>query len=82
MAFLLVGRIAGLTDPEIYQAWKSRKRDEVIELALRTSRDARPHSFLWQSDNGSCRSMICGHLGVISALSAMYPFHGSGTFSS
>ncbi len=39
MAFLLVGRIAGLTDPEIYQAWKAGKRDEVIQRALPTSRD-------------------------------------------
>ncbi len=39
IAFLLVGRIAGLTDPEIYQEWKAGKRDEVIERALRTSRD-------------------------------------------
>jgi hypothetical protein len=37
MTFLLVGRIAGLTDPEIYQAWKAGKRDEVIERAVKAS---------------------------------------------
>jgi hypothetical protein len=33
MAFILVGRIAGLNDPEIYQVWKAGKRDAVIERA-------------------------------------------------
>ncbi len=36
MAFLLVGRIAGLPDPAIYQAWKSGEREKVIERALKT----------------------------------------------
>jgi hypothetical protein len=36
MAFLLVGRIAGLTDPEIAKAWDAGEREKVIERALRT----------------------------------------------
>ena len=37
MAFLLVGRIAGLTDEEITKAWKGSERDKVFENALGTA---------------------------------------------
>jgi hypothetical protein len=40
MAFLLVGRIAGLTDEEITKAWKGGEQDKVIEQALRTQTTA------------------------------------------
>jgi hypothetical protein len=36
MAFLLVGRIAGLDDKEIYKAWGAGEREQVIARALRT----------------------------------------------
>jgi hypothetical protein len=36
MAFGLVGRIAGLSDTEIEEAWTAGKREEVIARALRT----------------------------------------------
>jgi hypothetical protein len=42
MAFLLVGRIAGLDDKEISKAWDAGEREKVIERALRTGTTAQP----------------------------------------
>jgi hypothetical protein len=42
MAFLLVGRIAGLSDEEITKASKGGERDKVIEQALRTGSREHP----------------------------------------
>ena len=42
MAFLIVGRIAGLTEHEISKAWDAGEREKVIERALRTQTTAQP----------------------------------------
>jgi hypothetical protein len=42
MAFLIVGRIAGLTEKEISKAWDAGEREKVIERALRTQATAQP----------------------------------------
>jgi hypothetical protein len=44
MAFLLVGRIAGLSDEEISKAWKAGEQEKVIERALRSQSTAAPKS--------------------------------------
>jgi hypothetical protein len=36
MAFELVGRIAGLSDPEIFKAWDAGQREQVIARALQS----------------------------------------------
>jgi hypothetical protein len=36
MAFELVGRLAGLSDPEIFKAWDAGQREQVISRALQT----------------------------------------------
>ena len=36
MVFELVGRIAGLSDPEIFKAWDAGQREQVIARALRS----------------------------------------------
>jgi hypothetical protein len=42
MAFMIVGRIAGLNDAEIAKAWDAGEREKVIERALRTQTTAQP----------------------------------------
>jgi len=42
MAFMLVGRIAGLDDKDIFKAWGAGEREKVIERALRTQTTAQP----------------------------------------
>jgi hypothetical protein len=42
MAFLLVGRVAGLTDEEITKAWKGGERDKMIEQAVPSQTTAQP----------------------------------------
>ena len=40
-AFILTGRIAGLPDPQIHEAWKNGNREGVIKKALELTRKAR-----------------------------------------
>jgi hypothetical protein len=54
----------------------SRKRRPLIRSRLEVTYDSGGGA------SGGCRQVISGHLGAISALSAMNSFHSLGTFSS